>query len=324
MKKRLIGLLDNEEMYASRLSRYLSESRKFPYSVCVFTTLGAFEEYGEKDKFEFLLAAEECIPHNYRGNILCLCEDRESVGIYKYSSADTIIDEIIRITGDEIKEENKNEQDSKTSFVGVFSPVGRSFKTSFSMVLGQILAKKYRVLYLNFESFSGMSVASSQRDKADLSDLLYYFKNLKKDFRRKFAESIQTVNGLEYISPAFYYLDLSYVTAEEWSEFLKMIKELGEYDYVILDLNDYLQGIFDVFLRKCDIIYTMTGGDSRAASKIFQYEEMLKYYEYSDVIDKTRKLRIPIIRNLPNEWERILYSEFADYIRKELKGDFNF
>ncbi len=322
MKKRILGLLDSDEKYAERLCHYLTDSVRFGFEVSVFTSKEAFENYKGKDKIDILLTSEEICQKDFNGKIIKLCENREEEGIFKYTSANIIADELMKPFIEE--EDGGIKEDSKTVFVGVFSPVGRSMKTSFCVVLGQILARKYRVLYLNFESFSGMSIDSSLENRADLSDLMYYFKNLRKDFRRKFRESILEINGLEYISPAYYFIDLSYVTPEEWLDFLKAIKDMGEYDYVILDLSEYLQGIFDVFLRKCEIVYTMTAGDMRAKNKIFHYEEMLRTYDYVDLLEKTHRLRIPIIRNLPDDWDRVMYSEFSDYIKRELKGDFIF
>lgn len=325
MKKKTIGLIDGEEKYVERLCHYLTDSKRFPYYVSVFTSTEAFNAYSKKNELDALLTSFDDISDEYTGKIIKLCENAGENGIFRYSSADKIAENIIKELGDEeISKKVNSEIQSKTSFVGVFSPVSRVLKTSFCMVLGQILARKYRVLYLNFESFSGMCFETSASGKTDMSDVMYYFKNLHKDFVNKFRESLQEINGLEYISPAFYYIDLSYVTPEDWRMFLKEIKIMDEYDYVIFDLSDYLQGVFDVFLRQCDIIYTMAAGDSKAQNKIFQYEEMLRQYDYSDLLEKTHKLHIPIIRNLPDEWERVMYSEFSDYIRKELKGDFNF
>lgn len=324
MKKKTIGLLDKEQGYVERLSHYLTDSSRFPYFVSVFTDLSSFNAYQRKNEIDALLTSEKDISDEYTGTVINLCVNPGEDGIYKYSSADLIASEILKRMGDDDSTLKMDVMKSKTKFIGVFSPVARSLKTSFCMVLGQSLAKKNRVLYLNFESFSGMSFETSANDKANLSDLMYCFNNLKKDFRTKFRESLVEINGLEYISPAFCYLDLSYVSAEDWFLFLNEIKAMDEFDYVIFDLSDYISGVFDVFLRQSDIIYTMSAGDVRARNKIFQYEEMLRHYDYSDILEKTHKLNIPIIRNLPDTWDRVMYSEFSDYVKKELKGDFIF
>ena len=56
--------------------------------------------------------------------------------------------------------------------LGVYSPVGRCLKTSFALTMGKLLAQEERVLYLNLEEFSGLSVLMKEEYKSDLSDLL--------------------------------------------------------------------------------------------------------------------------------------------------------
>ena len=58
--------------------------------------------------------------------------------------------------------------------LGVYSPVGRCLKTSFALTMGKLLAQEERVLYLNLEEFSGLSVLMKEEYKSDLSDLLYF------------------------------------------------------------------------------------------------------------------------------------------------------
>ena len=59
--------------------------------------------------------------------------------------------------------------------LGVYSPVGRCLKTSFALTIGKLLAQEERVLYLNLEEFSGLSVLMKEEYKSDLSDLLYFY-----------------------------------------------------------------------------------------------------------------------------------------------------
>ena len=63
--------------------------------------------------------------------------------------------------------------------LGVYSPVGRCLKTSFALTMGKLLAQEERVLYLNLEEFSGLSVLMKEEYKSDLSDLLYFLQRWK-------------------------------------------------------------------------------------------------------------------------------------------------
>ncbi|MCR5847881.1 MAG: hypothetical protein K6G75_07150 [Lachnospiraceae bacterium] len=323
MRKKVLGLFVSDLSYMEKLHRYLDEDRKITFTLCVFTSEEKLVEYLEREKIDFLLASEDR-KEQYKGvgKIIYIHEEPQKDGICKYAPGNEVVERLTEIIGiDEMQ--NEDVQVGKTTFIGVYSPVARSMKTSFCMVLGQMLAKKNRVLYLNFESFSGMSVNERMGGKGDLADLLYYFNNIKQEFISKFKNSLINHNGLDMIKPAYYYLDLSYITPDKWDKFMDELSEMSEFDYIILDLSDYLQGLFDSFLTRCSIIYTMTANDSRAQSKIFHYEQILNEYNYEDILQKTRKFTIPSVRNLPMEIDRLLYTELVDYVKKATMADFN-
>lgn len=323
MRKKLLGLFDSDLVYMERFYGFLKDSR-IPFNVVAFTDVEALMGQNGKEVPDYLVVSEDYLNKvdNFPGVKIGIFEERNPRGLYRYSPADENLKTLVKLL--QISESDYGLGNAtSTKFIGVFSPVARTGKTSFSLVLGQLLAKNKKVLYLNFESFSGMSISVGRRN-SDLSDVMYYFNNLQKDFATKFRESIEKINGLDYIPPAYYFIDLTSITAEKWEKFLEAIAGMNEYDYVIMDLSDFLQGLFDVFLTSCDYIYMLTSNDSRAANKIFHYESVLKEYEYTDILTKTRKSIIPTIRNLPEDPDRLIYSDMAEYVRKETKGDFDF
>lgn len=96
------------------------------------------------------------------------------------------------------------------------------------------------------------------------------------------------------------------------------ITELGDYEYVILDLSESMQGLFEI-LRSCKKVITLTRDDHIAQSKIMQYEEMLSMYEYEDVLDKTSKYAAPKIQKLPEELEQYTRGDLAEFVRKQMR-----
>ena len=322
MKKKVLGLYDSNQDYMEKLYRYLDEDKKFNLSICAFSSAEKINDYLERYSIDYLLTSEDK-KENFKGisKRINIYEDAERDGVYRYSPGNEVVERLTEIIGfDDI--ENDNESVGRTKFIGVYSPVSRVMKTSFCTVLGQMLAKSNRVLYLNFESFSGMSVHDSQAGRGDLADLMYYFNNMRQEFAVKFKNSLICHNGLEMVKPAYYYLDLSYITADKWDQFINELEEMKEYDYIIMDLSDYLQGLFDSFLTRCSIIYTLTANDSRAQNKIFHYEQILNDYNHEDILQKTRKFVVPKMRNLPNEIDRLLYTELGDFVKKATAADF--
>ena len=105
------------------------------------------------------------------------------------------------------------------------------------------------------------------------------------------------------------------VTAEEWTGLLEKIEDLGEYEYVILDLSESMQGLFDI-LRKCKKVFTSVGKDRMAERKLTQYEQLLALSEYEDVLEKTEKLDLTEIHRLPEELEQLTRGELAEVAKK--------
>ena len=321
MKKKILALYDSNISYMERLQKYLSDYAKIPFSVYAFASENKLLDFTNQEEVDYLMASgDKNIDMKNVGRVIRIYENAQNDGVYRYSAGDAIVNRLEKIIGIE-EFEKKNTGTKNVRFVGVYSPVARTMKTSFSLVLGQLLAKRgNKVLYLNFESFSGMGVGKNNGN--NMSDVMYYFNNLKDSFRRKFEESIIDYNGMDMISPAYYYLDLSYVTADKWEMFLQELEDMKKYDVIILDLSDYLQGLLDSFLVKCSIIYTLTANDAKAQNKVFHYEQVLREYNYDDILNKTRKFSIPSIRNLPEDIDKLLFTELSTYVKRETKNEF--
>ena len=78
------------------------------------------------------------------------------------------------------------------------------------------------------------------------------------------------------------------VTAEEWTGLLEKIEDLGEYEYVILDLSESMQGLFDI-LRKCKKVFTSVGKDRMAERKLMQDTSSFWHFPSMRMYWKRRK-----------------------------------
>ena len=153
MKKKVLGLYDSNITYTEKLYKYLEDDRKIGFSICAFTSEEKLTDFLEKEKIDYLIASEDRIKKiKGVGKTIYIYEDAQNDGIFRYSPGDEVVDRLIEIIGSG-EAEICNPTACKTKYIGIFSPVARSMKTSFCTVLGQMLAKKYRVLYLNFERF---------------------------------------------------------------------------------------------------------------------------------------------------------------------------
>ena len=95
---------------------------------------------------------------------------------------------------------------------------------------------------------------------------------------------------------------------------------MGQYEYIILDLDDGINGLFDL-LKQCYKIYTITKDDNFAIAKMNQYEQMLKLEELEEIADKTVKCKFPVFHRLPTDLELMTHGELAEYVRSIIEED---
>ena len=202
----------------------------------------------------------------------------------------------------------------RTIFIGNYSPVKRCMQTSFAVTMSLLLAQRHPTLYLNFEHYAGSTELVPDMQALDMADLLYFLNAQKDKFRLRLQTILKHKGSLAYIPPMKSGQNLLTITAAEWMEFLQKIEELEEYEYVILDLSESMQGLFEI-LRLCTKVYTLTREDRIAQSKLLQYEQILALYEYGDILGKTKRLSLSHIRRLPEELDQLTKGEMAEMVR---------
>ena len=274
----------------------------------MFTERGAWEQFAGQNEATVLLVSQP-LYERYggeweAGRRIILSEGRDGPPgeqwIDKYQSVEAVVRKVLELASDAglLPPAARAGGREGMKLIGVYSPVGRCLQTTFSFTLGQLLARKHRVLYLNFECFSGFGKMLRKEFQADLSDLIYFLHNRDGRFPYRLESMTQKLNGLDYIPPAFSCLDLQRVEKEEWLALLDELGQSGLYEYVILDLSEVINGLFDI-LKLCSAVYTIVRDDGFAAAKQEQYEALLTCLDHEDILENTKKCRLPLFRQLP-------------------------
>lgn len=325
----VLAVCDSEMEYACRLVDYLSNKKGFPFQIQLFSSLTTLKEYALRHPICAAMIAQKDFQEEIReypiAHLLLLGEDtgeeiRDIRVLYKYQSSELLSRELLDwAVGEEIL--GRAAADSRElKLIGIYSPVGKCLKTSFSFVLGQLLSKKHRVLYLNMECYSGLGKLLQKEFRSDLSELIYYLQNSREKFIYRMGSMTERVGELDILPPFDSYLDFVSVSGEEWITFIQEIERGSDYEYLILDLSDAVQGLFHI-LRLCDVVYTLSREDGFAAAKIEQYEEVLKKSDYEDIWKKTKHCTIPVIKNLPPGLLQLTYTELAEYVKERMEKD---
>lgn len=330
MNEHIIAVCDSSEKYALNISSLLISKLQGIYQVSTFTSVDNLIEYSVNNAIDIILISENM--YDMRINqaspkkLLILRENPDFVlegvtFINRFQCRDDILHSVL---------ENISEYEGAYSverlkihqwkIIGVYSPVRRCLQTTFAMTLGQMLAKENKVLYMNFENYSGFSGLLKTEFESDISDLLYFFDCAKEKMPGKLSLMIRRIGDLDILPPAKSYLEISNRTGMAWVEFIREIEKITEYDYLILDLTDSLQDLPDV-LGICNRIYTMTQNDPISKAKLKQYEDWLVDHSKAEIISRTMKFNFPIFTNIPEDPSLLTHSELAAYVNAIISED---
>lgn len=333
MNQKIMAICDIEEGYAFRMAEYMLEKVRLPYTLHLFTAASELEKFAGREQIEILLIAENALKllkqeyiRQQVAQIFVLQESEQKEQedlcyISKYQSPEQVVQMMLEYVTD-LTDWNPEDTNKETAakMIGLYSPVKRCLQTSFALTLGQILSKEHKVLYLNLETCSGFGQLLKKKFTEDIMDAIYYFLSARKKLALRMSSAVQNIGGLDYIPPTQYSLGLREVTGEQWMEFLGDVAAIGQYEYIILDLEEGIQGLFDL-LKNCCKIYTITRDDTFARAKLDQYEQILKFNDLEDIAHKTVKCRFPKFRELPENLELMTHGELAAYVKSIIKED---
>lgn len=325
----ILAVCDSEIAYAYQMVNYLTSKKNFPFQVQLFTSNLTLTEYAIHHPIAVLLISQKDFSKELKElsieHVIILRESFEPDAsdiktIYKYQSTEAIIGELLEWVMEKGTLRRVATDGKSMKLIGIYSPVGRCLKTSFAFVLGQMLSKKHKVLYMNMESYSGLGNLLQKEFKTDMSELVYYLQNTKEKFIYHMGSMTQRAGELDILPPFHSFLDFISVSKEEWMELFREMERGTDYEYLILDLSDAIQGLYDI-LRVCDVVYTLGRDDGFSMAKIKQYEEILKKSNYEDVWRKTKCYTIPEIKNLPSGLMKLTYTELAEYVKDCIRED---
>lgn len=315
-------LCDREEEYTRLMGEFLQAHKEIPWNIHTYTSVENLMKCEETGKVTLLVVSERtydtALEGLKAGRTVILSESgcmREEGFCYvdKYQQAMSVLKELLEIYLDLADVVLPQDRGSGTTrFIGFYSPVRRCLQTTFAVTLGQLLAGRHKTLYLNFEHFSGLRELAAPSGTRDLADLLYFVLCQEEWFRLRLDTMVEHIGALDFIPPMKYGQNLISISVREWQQLFEKIRDTGAYEYVIVDLSENMQGLFEL-LRFCTKVFTMTREDRVAQGKLEEYQWLLKELEYGDVWDKTSQYAMPKLHRIPEELEQYSRGEMAEF-----------
>ena len=333
-KKNIFAVCDTEMEYARNFMEYLNQKGSLPFEVHAFSSPELFLQFASGTEVEILLISAKAMREEIRRldihQIIILSEGVHSPSldqyptVYKYQSSDNVIREVMACYG---AENGCNPAPGllpkkEMRVIGIYSPVGRTQKTSFALTLGQILAKERAVLYLNMESYSGFEQLLECSVEHGLSDILYYARRQNQGIVYKITGMVQSLQNLDYLPPAASPMDIQTAKYEEWMWIFHEIEKNSNYEVLILDLGEGVSDLFQI-LDYCTEVYVPIRNDPVSSAKVDQFEHLLQLWDCRSVLGKLRKIHIPFhmaSRMGKAYFEELVWSEFGDYVRQVLRN----
>lgn len=335
MKKQIFAVCDLEAEYACNFMDYLNTRKSIPFEVQAFTSVESLLAYGKENPIELLLISAEAMCKEVKelniGKIVILIEGNHPEewdsykGVYKYQSSADVVREVMACYGEEksVLATQIPVLKKTTTLLGVYSPIGRCMKTSFAVALGQILARKQSVLYVNLEEYSGFEELLGREFTGTLGELLYYVRQRDTGFTVKLNSMIQSVGALDFIPPVHCAEDIRDISWDDWEYFLRELMIHSTYEVIILDIGNGADGVF-AMLDMCSRVYMPVRADVMSQCKLRQFENQLKLRDYGQVITRLEELHLNFHsggNTGVGYLEQLPYGPIGDYIRDMLRKD---
>lgn len=282
MAKIRIVVADSDEFYLNRIVNYLIE-RTNTFDVQSFTIRESFIRYIENNanKIDIVAVSEDMSDRRISessipAKILLTDGSYSEVSgfdiINKYQKAENFINGMLMIYAEKTgRMDAVSAGDKETKVIGYFSPVGGSGKTTLALVSAAALARKgKRTFYLNLEKINSSATILDPAPTGTMSDVYLAKKTKGANVGLKIIANkyMSPVSGINYINPSESSLELNELTSTEIHGLIKEFDGLGEFDYVMVDMDSEMNGDNIKILDACDKIVVPFTPEQLSLSKI--------------------------------------------------------
>lgn len=299
-------ILDSEEKYALLLTECLNASRLLPFTLRTYSDLEAYVSCSEENSIELLIVEEALLSQIDRDKIGCIIVLSESGGtdgaedipcVHKYQAVDKLVREIAAIYGDMGQERSVVREKSQVCLIGVYSPNGNCYKTTFCLALAYIMGRSRKVLYINLEEFSALG-EQLQEGQYNLSDALYFYHIGERSV--KLLSAINEGNEFDYISPVSAAEDLVYFTEDVLLGLIDRLVQLGGYEAVIMDVGSLVKRPWQL-LGQLDYIYAPASRNRHEERRLMEFKKYLHNMGNDRLADNIREIYLPYDESIARE-----------------------
>ncbi len=333
MEKNIFAVYDPDPEFVFRFLEYAKSRGKTGMDLRAFTAPEHLDSMCRQTPPELLLVSSSVLTEEVKKfpakKKVLLQEDRETEpedmpAVYKYQSTEELLRQVLSFREEQQSYSSPGgRKGGRMKMIGVYSPVGRTRKTSFALTMGQILARNRAVLYLNLETFAGFEQLFQEQYERTLSDLLYFGRQEGAALGEQLPGITRSIDNLDLVPPVLSPEDLQSVKPEEWMDLFQKLREQTGYEVLLLDLGEAVQGLTEL-IAACDRIYMPVRKDPMSLAKEEQFLWVLERLEGKEACGKIRRVLVPFCQNHKTGREffkDLVWSELGDLVRSELSEE---
>lgn len=294
--KQLVGIAGKESGYWIKLMEYINSRGQMEAFVCTSKeSLG--KELKQRNPVVLFREADFAKEVKFHGKEVTIYSDHKSSdGIYQYQPAEQIYNAMIHCLDlkQYVAEDCRvNEQ----QIYAVYSPLGRSGKTSFALAY----ARSHSFFYLGLEDYglSGYNIH-------DMGEVLYHIRNRTENIAGKVLEWGEEWNGVRMLGSPVFFQDIKLLSVEDYRWFFNQLRE-AEFPSVIVDIGTGCLMDFEM-LELFDRIYVPVLSGKSNQDKLDLFWKLLLEV-YGEVEDKFRMIQVPDL-----DW---MSEEFIGLVKEE-------
>jgi len=300
--KKLIGLAGAETSFLHRLMEYVNNRGEIDVFVCTREE-DLRDEIGKKEPTVVF-----CMEGFAQGmeipiqRIDFISETGREDGIYQYQSASALYKEMRRYIWKQ-QMPKKAITNQEQEIIAVYSPLGRSGKTSFALAY----AKEHSFFYISMEEYGIIT-----NDFCTGGGLLYHIKNRKPDIVSYLASTIEEWEGISVLGAPSLFTDIRQLDGDDFVWFLNELRSGGNMPSIMIDFGSSCLAHLEI-LDLFDQVYIPILSGVTEERKLKQFKALL--YEMNGRMEnQLREIIVPVLPwKDPDFMSKIRYMDGLSY-----------
>lgn len=279
--EKIIGIFDEQTVYAERLKRYINERKDIGCFAVSFQEEQQIKDFCGRKKLNYLLLggnrAEHpenlSVPYGIRLWVLSETEpeqeEEEGYGVlFRYQKAGELIRRIL--LSEMAREERLSE------LLTVFSPENPCLAMAYADKLVKKFLEKGKTLFLPWDPFGGYGRGEDGNGEGpSISELLYLMRKDRGQAKQLFA-GLPKKNGADYFSGPDYCSDLWQYSAEEMCQLVTCCREYGGYRQVVFLAGAFHEGVVSV-MNQSGKVYLVGSETAEGEQRKQEFYRQMKY-----------------------------------------------